>query len=180
MIEERAAKVTLLILDVDGVLTEGRIIINERGEEIKVFDAKDGHGLKMLIRAGIEVVIITGRRSGAVESRAKGLGIREVHQGIEDKASLGKRIIRDRGLERGQVCCIGDDLPDIPLFHLAGLSVAVADAVPEVKEAAVFVTENGGGKGAVREVCELILKAQKRWPPFQSTSSGPGKIGFTP
>ena len=167
--KKMAANIKLLILDVDGVLTDGRITINEKGEEIKSFDVKDGIGLKMLMSTGIEVVIITGRKSMVVEHRAKELGIDEVWQGIKDKRELSKKIIQEKGLEKREICCIGDDLPDLAMFMEAGLRVAVADAVEEVREEADFVTKKKGGYGAVREACELILKSRGVW----------SKIGFT-
>jgi 3-deoxy-D-manno-octulosonate 8-phosphate phosphatase (KDO 8-P phosphatase) len=179
MFEEHAEKIKLLILDVDGVMTDGRIIVNDQGEELKFFDAKDGQGLKLLMNAGIEVGIISGRHSGAVDRRAESLGIREVHLGIEDKASVLKALIEQRGLKKEEVCCMGDDLPDLALFSQAGFPVAVADAVPEVLDAALFITEKGGGKGAVREVCELILKAEKLWPEMLLGFNGHEKIDFT-
>jgi 3-deoxy-D-manno-octulosonate 8-phosphate phosphatase (KDO 8-P phosphatase) len=141
---KKIRKVKLLILDVDGVLTDGRIVIDDAGLESKAFDVKDGHGLKILMRSGIDVVLLTGRRSRVVEHRAADLGITEIHQGEE-------------------TACVGDDVVDIPLLRRAGFSVAVADAVPEVRQIADYVTQHGGGRGAVREVCEAILKAQNRW-----------------
>lgn len=167
--KEKAASIKLLILDVDGVLTDGRITMNERGEEVKSFNVKDGLGLKMLMSAGIEVVIITGRKSMVVEHRAKELGIDEVWQGIKDKKALCKKIIGEKGLKKKEVCCIGDDLPDLAMFMEAGLRIAVADGVEEVREEADFVTKKKGGYGAVREACEWILKSKGAWP----------KIGFT-
>lgn len=164
MIEDMAAKIKLLILDVDGVMTDGRIIINEKGEEIKHFDVKDGLGLKLLMRSGIDVVIISGRKSKAVEYRAKDLGIRGLYLGVKDKKSLFTDLIQRKKLKEDQVCCIGDDLQDLPIFDLAGIAIAVTDATPEVLDAADFITKSRGGYGAVREVCELILKAQKNWP----------------
>ena len=169
MIKEMAASIKLLILDVDGVLTDGRITINERGEEVKSFNVKDGLGLKMLMSTGIEVVIITGRKSMVVEHRAKELGIDEVWLGIKDKGGLCKKIIGEKGLDKNEVCCIGDDLPDLAMFMEAGLRIAVADGVEEVREEADFVTEKKGGDGAVREACEWILKSRGVLP----------KIGFT-
>lgn len=160
--EERAGGIELLILDVDGVMTRGEIIVNERGEEIKYFDVKDGHGIRMLMEAGIDVAIVSGRRSRAVEYRAKDLGIREIHLGVRDKGELCRECIRRKHLKKEQVCCMGDDTPDLPMFRESGLSVAVADAVEEVKDAADLVTRRKGGKGAVREVCELILKARQK------------------
>jgi 3-deoxy-D-manno-octulosonate 8-phosphate phosphatase (KDO 8-P phosphatase) len=164
MIQEKAAQIELLILDVDGVLTDGRIVLNEQGEERKTFYTRDGHGLKMLIQAGVDVVLMSGRNSKAVDFRAKDLGIAEVYQGVQDKDTLCARILEKKKIAKEKVCCIGDDLPDLPLFHYAGISVAVADAAPELQVAATVVTQKGGGRGAVREICELILKAKKQWP----------------
>jgi len=168
IIEKKAAKIKLLVLDVDGVMTNGQILINDRGEEMKSFNVKDGQGLRLLAKAGIDVVIISGRRSGAVEHRTEELGIKEVHLGVNDKEALCKKLIQKKKLKKDQICCMGDDLPDLPMFNQAGFSIAVADAVKEVREAANVVTKNIGGKGAVREVCEWILKAQKRWPHMTS------------
>ena len=158
------AKVKLLILDVDGVLTDGRIIMNDQGGETKHFNAKDGHGLRMLMQAGIEVALISGRKSGAAEFRARDLGMSEVHLGVRNKAGVCADLVRRKGLGKSEVCCVGDDLPDLPVFEQAGIAIAVADAVPEIRAAAAFSTENRGGKGAVREVCETILKAKDLWP----------------
>jgi 3-deoxy-D-manno-octulosonate 8-phosphate phosphatase (KDO 8-P phosphatase) len=162
IIKETFAKIKLLILDVDGVMTDGRIMLNDRGEETKNFDVKDGHGLVCLRQAGIEVAIISGRTSNAVDHRANELGIRDVYQGIKDKAALCQRLLREKELAPDQVCCVGDDLPDLPLFDQAGLAVAVADAVAEVRSAARLITKSKGGHGAVREICDLILNAQKK------------------
>jgi len=167
--EEKAARIKLLFLDVDGVLTDGRITISKEGEEVKSFDVKDGIGLKMLMFAGIDVVIITGRESVAVAHRAGELGIKDVCQGVSDKGTVCRDLIRKRGIEKAEACCIGDDLPDLAMFGEAGLCIAVADAVKEVREGADFITRKRGGRGAVREACEWILKCQGKWP----------KIGFT-
>ena len=172
--EDRLARVRLLILDVDGVMTDGRIILDGQGEETKNFHVRDGQGLNLLIRAGIEVVIISGRQSRAVEHRAKELGIREVYQGVKNKVRVLEELIQRKGLEKEQVCCVGDDLPDLPLFREVGISIAVADAVPELLDAATFITKKRGGKGAVREVCEWILKASHQWPeatPFREAKN---------
>ena len=163
MIEEMTDRIKLLVLDVDGVLTDGRIILNDHGEEIKRFHARDGVGLSLLMAAGIDVAIITGRISGVVQHRARELGITEIHQGVKDKAAIFSNLLQRKGLDKAEVCVIGDDLPDLPMFHLAGLAVAVADAALEVREAATVVTKRRGGIGAVREVCELILKTQGKW-----------------
>lgn len=163
MIEEKASKIQLLFLDVDGVLTDGRIIMNDRGEETKSFDVKDGLGLKMLMTCGVEVVIVSGRRSQVLEDRARDLGIDEIYQGVTDKRALCKKVMNNKGIKKEEVCCIGDDLPDFAMFMEAGLCIAVADAVKEVREKADYVTRNKGGFGAVREICEWILKSQGKW-----------------
>jgi 3-deoxy-D-manno-octulosonate 8-phosphate phosphatase (KDO 8-P phosphatase) len=159
-----ADQIRLLVLDVDGVMTDGGIRLDARGGEVKVFDVKDGYGLSRLIGAGVEVAIITGRSSPAVALRARELGIVEVHQGVADKGALLDELMANRGLRREEVCCVGDDIPDIPLLDRAGLSVAVADACAEVRAAAAVTTKAGGGRGAVREVCEMILGARGEWP----------------
>jgi 3-deoxy-D-manno-octulosonate 8-phosphate phosphatase (KDO 8-P phosphatase) len=157
-------KIKLLFVDVDGVLTDGRITLNEKGEEIKSFHVKDGLGLKMLMSAGIEVVVLTGRASGAVAHRTKELGIVELHQGSADKGAVCRQILRKKAIEKRAPGCIGDDLPDLAMFREAGLCIAVADAVEEVRQEADFVTCTKGGHGAVREACEWILKRQGKWP----------------
>lgn len=159
---EEAKEIKLLILDVDGVLTNGQIILTEQGEEIKSFHARDGYGLRKLMEEGIEVILISGRRSKAVDCRARDLGIQEVHQGVADKGPLCDEIIRQRGLKKDQVCCVGDDLPDLPLFEKAGIRFAVSDASPVMKGLADYVTRKKGGYGAVREVCEIILESRGR------------------
>ena len=164
MTEDWASRIKLLILDVDGVMTDGRVILDARGEEIKRFHVRDGYGVMRLLDAGIDVVIITGRKSKAVEYRAKELGIQEVYQGVKEKGSLCKEVMARKNLIKDQVCCVGDDLPDLPMFNRAGVSVAVADAAVEVLSAASLVTDQKGGHGAVREVCEWILKARQNWP----------------
>jgi len=163
-LEEKAARIRLLILDVDGVLTDGRIVINDLGVETKYFHVRDGQGLKLLMGSGIEVAIISGRESEIVRYRAAELGITEVHQGVTHKESVCRDLLKRKGLESDRACCIGDDLPDIPMFHLVGLPVAVVDAPREVRDAAGYITKNRGGNGAVREICELILHARGSWP----------------
>lgn len=164
MPETKAANIKLLVLDVDGVMTDGKIVINHLGEETKFFDCKDGHGISMLIKAGIDVAIISGRKSRAVEFRAETLGIKDVHLGIKDKEPVILMLMSEKGLKREDVCCMGDDLPDIPMFQHAGFSVAVSDAVREVIRSADMITKKKGGNGAVREVCDLILKSKGKWP----------------
>jgi 3-deoxy-D-manno-octulosonate 8-phosphate phosphatase (KDO 8-P phosphatase) len=159
----KARLVKLLVLDVDGVLTDGKIIISDSGIESKEFNVRDGHGLKLLIRHGIDVVFLTGRQSAAVKWRAEDLGIAEVHQGVKNKGEVFAEIIQKRRISYEETACIGDDIVDIPALQKAGFSIAVADAVGEVRNIADYVTANPGGRGAVREVCEMILKAQNLW-----------------
>ena len=155
--------IKLLILDVDGVMTDGRIIIDDAGLESKHFNVRDGHGLKILMRCGIDVVLLTGRKSGVVDHRAADLGITEVHQGIWNKREVFDEILKRRKLTPEETAYVGDDVVDIPVLKRVGFGVAVADACPEVLGIADYVTEQSGGRGAVREVCEVILKAQGRW-----------------
>ena len=161
--DERFARIKLLILDVDGVLTDGQIFLNHKGEEMKAFSVRDGYGLKRLMAGGVDAAIITGRNSPALAHRGRELGIVDVFQGVGDKQDVCRRMIEKRGLRREEVCCIGDDLPDLPMFDEVGLTVAVADAVQEVSERADVVTTKKGGCGAVRELCEWILKSQGKW-----------------
>ncbi len=164
MLDKKLKDIKMLILDVDGVMTDGRIYMNDQGEETKAFNVKDGYGIRLLLEAGIDVAIITGRKSGVVDRRAKDLGIRFVYQGVSDKKAVGIGLLAERRLTGDQTCYIGDDLPDLPLLRYVGLPVAVADAVKEVRDDALYVTRKNGGEGAVREICELILKAQGLWP----------------
>ncbi len=161
---ERIRPLKLLILDVDGVLTDGGIIMDEAGRETKLFHVRDGHGIKLLMRYGIDVLFLTGRNSPVVEHRAKDLGVTEVYQGIWNKADTLEEILKKRRLSASQVACMGDDVVDVPLLRRVGFAAAVADAPEYVKEAAHYVTEKSGGRGAVREVCDLILQAQGKWP----------------
>lgn len=157
----RAASIRLVAIDVDGVLTDGRLYYSDTGEELKVFHSHDGLGLRRLVDAGIEPVIISARKSKAVERRMKELGVTNVHLGCHDKGGMIDRLMRDGGLSKNQVAAIGDDLLDMPMLERAGLGVAVADARPELRKAADWVTRKPGGHGALRELCELILNAQK-------------------
>jgi 3-deoxy-D-manno-octulosonate 8-phosphate phosphatase (KDO 8-P phosphatase) len=162
-IADRCAKIRMLVIDVDGVLTDGRIVYSEDGVELKAFHVRDGTGLKIWQQQGLGTAIITGRTSRAVQIRAAELGIGTVVQGAGDKLSACRRLLDDSGLCFDQVCAIGDDLPDLPVLHNCALAVAVADACPEVRAAAHYVTRTPGGRGAVREVIELILSCQGRW-----------------
>lgn len=159
----RIAPIRLLLLDVDGVLSDGRIVYDAHGTEIKTFDVKDGHGIKMLQKAGIEIGIISGRSSRVVDVRAKELGIEILYQGISDKSIPYAEIITGLGLRDEEVAYIGDDIVDLPILQRVGFSVATADAVDEIRPYVHYVTNRCGGRGAVREVCDLILKARGDW-----------------
>ncbi len=163
LILAKAAAIRLLILDVDGVLTDGGIVFDDLGREIKVFNVRDGHGIKLLMDAGISVAVITGRTSEVVSRRAKELGIDEVFQGIKNKAEAYEALKLKTNFTDNEIACIGDDINDLPLFIRAGLPIAVNDAAEELKQHAVYITERPGGRGVVREVCELILKAKGKW-----------------
>ena len=162
-VQKRAARIKLLLMDCDGVLTDGRVWLFENGEEQKGFHTRDGLGIDLLHRAGLRSGIISGRTSTAVQQRAQGLGMAFVIQGCEDKQKAFADILDEAGVENLEVAYIGDDLNDIPLMLQSGLGVAVADAAFEALERAHYVTRAPGGFGAVREVVELILKAQGRW-----------------
>lgn len=160
---DKLAKIKLLMLDVDGVLTDGRIIFDSNGVESKFFNVKDGHGIKLLQRAGVEVGIISGRTSQVVTNRAAELGIARVFQGSLDKLSIYREILADTGLDDAQIAFMGDDVIDIPVMRRVGFAAAPADALEEVLPYAHFVARNRGGWGAVRELCDLILKGQGAW-----------------
>lgn len=162
-IERRAARVKLLLMDCDGVLTDGRITLLENGDEEKSFHTRDGHGIVLFHRAGLPTGIISGRTSSLVERRARELGMRYVRQGTWDKIKDFDELLAEAGVTEHEVAFVGDDVTDIPLMQRSALAVAVADAVTETRAAAHYVTELPGGHGAVREVAELILKAQGRW-----------------
>jgi len=165
-LRERAGSVRYILLDVDGVLTDGRIYVNHHGEEMTVFNIYDGQGITLLQRSGIGVGILSGRSSGAVMHRAKELGIADVYQGIPDKNRCYDEILRTHGLREEETSFVGDDLIDLPLMRRVGFAVAVSNAVPEVKSCAHLVTERCGGEGAIREVAELLLKVQGKWNQF--------------
>jgi 3-deoxy-D-manno-octulosonate 8-phosphate phosphatase (KDO 8-P phosphatase) len=158
------SKIKLLLLDVDGVLTDGRITYDSEGGESKSFDVKDGHGLKLLQRAGIRVGIITGRRSAIVARRAEELGIELVYQGAKDKSLPFNEIMQKLALAPEEIAYVGDDIVDLPVMRKVGFAATVADAVDDVKPFADMVTKLPGGRGAVREICEFILKESGRWP----------------
>lgn len=162
-VQARAAHIKLLLMDCDGVLTDGRIWVLEGGDDQKAFSTLDGLGLELLHRAGITSGIISGRPSSAVERRARGLGITYLHLGRSDKVNAFDETLTMAGISADQVAFIGDDLNDIPVMRRSRLGVAVANACVETKENAHYITAANGGSGAVREVIELILKSQGRW-----------------
>ncbi len=159
-VRQQAGNVQLLVLDVDGVLTDGRIQFDADGREFKVFHVRDGYGIRRVLEAGIEVAIISGRKSVAVEKRAAELGIKNIHLGIDNKISVFKNLLAELGMGAEAAACVGDDTPDRDCMKAAGLGIAVADAHPDLDEVADWHTHLGGGKGAVREVCDLLLSAR--------------------
>jgi len=144
------------------VLTDGRLYFGPRGEALKVFDVRDGYGLVALRRAGVEVAVISGRRSAAVSARCRELGVRHVYQGVAHKLAVFERLRARLKLAPGACACVGDDLPDLPLMNAVALPFAVADAHPAARRAAAVVTRKGGGRGAVREVCDRLLAARSK------------------
>jgi 3-deoxy-D-manno-octulosonate 8-phosphate phosphatase (KDO 8-P phosphatase) len=162
---ERARAVRLVVFDVDGVLTDGTIYLGAQGEAFKAFNILDGHGVKMLQAAGIATAIISGRSSEAVSRRAAELAIAHVVQGSGDKAAALEALLAALGLDAAHCAFVGDDLPDLPAMRRCGLAVAVPNAVDAVKAAAHYVTRAAGGRGAVREFCELVLRAQGHLQP---------------
>jgi 3-deoxy-D-manno-octulosonate 8-phosphate phosphatase (KDO 8-P phosphatase) len=157
-IQSRLIKIKLLLLDVDGVLTDGKIILDNRGNELKAFHVRDGHGIKLAQRAGIMVGIITGRKSDVVDLRARELGIQEVHQGAYDKITVYESLLEKYQLRDSDIAYMGDDIVDISVFRRVGLAVTVADADPAVKPYVDLVMKTPGGRGAVREFINLLLK----------------------
>jgi 3-deoxy-D-manno-octulosonate 8-phosphate phosphatase (KDO 8-P phosphatase) len=156
----KATQIELVILDVDGVLTDGRLYLDNDGNEYKAFHIRDGHGIKMLLAAGVEIAIISGRHAASVERRMADLGIRYAYLGVEDKLSVFDSLLVRLGLLAEQVAYVGDDLIDLPVMTRVGLAIAVRDADPFVKQHAHWQTPSPGGRGAVREVCELLLEAR--------------------
>lgn len=156
---ERAAQVRLVIFDVDGVLTDGSLFLDDNGVEYKAFHSRDGHGMKMLQFTGVDIAVITGRTSQVVVHRMENLGIRHVYQGQLDKLPAFEAITRELAVAPEAVAYVGDDVVDLPVMQRVGLAVAVADAHPVVKRHAHWTTEATGGRGAAREVCELLMQA---------------------
>ena len=171
---ERAQFIRLLLLDVDGVLTDGRLYFDAKGEALKVFHVRDGHGIKMAQQAGIEVAMLSGRRSDAAFHRAKELGVNRFYEGLRDKVAVLQELLAALQLDPRQVAMVADELVDLPVMTRVGLGVAVTDAVPEVKAAAHWVTTLPGGRGAVREVCDLLLQAQGQWDRITAVWLEPG------
>ena len=159
-LRELAAGIELVVFDVDGVFTDGRLWYGAEGENLKVFHVHDGQGVKRLIKAGVQVAVISGRESAAVARRMRDLGIAHVFQGDEDKLPIFERLLQRLNLNPKHAACVGDDLPDLPLMQRVGLAVTVPNAHPAVLDKAQFVTRARGGEGAVREVCDLILEAR--------------------
>jgi 3-deoxy-D-manno-octulosonate 8-phosphate phosphatase (KDO 8-P phosphatase) len=156
-----AASLRLLVLDVDGVLTDGRLWFGAAGEALKAFHVRDGHGIKQLRAAGVEVAVISGRTSPAVDARMRELGVTRVVQGAEDKQAALEALLAALGITAAQAACLVDDLPDLPLLRSVGLPAAVADAHPAVLAEARHVTALPGGQGAVREFCDWLLSARR-------------------
>lgn len=157
---QKAKQIKLVIFDVDGVLTDGRLFFDQKGTEYKSFNAKDGQGLKLLMQSGVQVAIISGRKSKAVEIRMKNLGIPHVYQGHENKISAFAALCKDLNIKPEEAAHVGDDLPDLAIMSRAGLAIAVQDAHQEVIKRADWQTHLQGGQGAAREVCDFIMQAQ--------------------
>jgi len=167
MIEEsilnKAKKVRLLLLDVDGVLTDGRIIYDSKGKDAKFFDVHDGMGVYVLGKLGIKTILITAKGSRSIAPRAKDMRVEEIYEDISPKSEVLDKILKKHKITPDEICFVGDDLVDLCLMKRVGLPIAVFNAVPEIKQAAAYITLRHGGRGAVREVAELILKSQDKW-----------------
>ena len=162
-LEQRIAPIRLILCDVDGVLTDGGICFDNQGIETKTFHVRDGMGIRLWQNAGGTFGLLTARSSHIVKVRAAELGVDLIRQGFSDKLSVARQVMSEQRLEPSQVCYVGDDLPDIQLIDHVGLGVAVADAATEVRNAADFVTRSAGGRGAVRELVELVLQTRNLW-----------------
>ncbi|MCK9604558.1 MAG: HAD-IIIA family hydrolase [Candidatus Omnitrophica bacterium] len=162
-LKERARQVKLLLLDVDGVLTDGRIIYDSHGRDMKFFDVHDGLGVYALKKAGIPTILITAKGSRAIKPRAKDMQVAEVFANISPKSKVLDKILKKYKIEKSEICFVGDDLVDLCLMKKVGFSVAVFNACPEIKQSASYITLREGGRGAVREVAELILKSKDKW-----------------
>lgn len=162
-IQERASKIKLLLLDVDGVLTDGRIIYDSKGRDSKFFDVHDGLGVYVLNKVGIKTVLITAKGSATIKPRARDMRVAEVFSDVSPKSAILDKLLKKYNVSKDEVCFVGDDLVDLGLIKLVGFGVAVSNASPEIKESASYITTKHGGRGAVREVAELILKSQGKW-----------------
>lgn len=162
-LQEKLQKIKLFIVDVDGVMTDGRIVYGDYGDELKFFDVQDGFGMVMLVRAGLKTAMITAKKSRVNQRRAKELMVSKICQGAKDKLAVYSKLVKKFRVSDEEVCYIGDDLIDIPVLTRVGFAVAVPNALVEVKEKVHYVTERPGGHGAIREVCDLLLKAQGKW-----------------
>lgn len=160
---ERAAAIKLIIFDVDGVLTDGSLFYGDDGEEYKAFNSRDGHGIKMLRASGVEAAILTGRTSQVVAHRARNLGIGRIVQGSEDKLHSYEHMLAEIGLRPEQTAFMGDDVVDLPVMRRCGLAITVPEAPEEVRRRAHLITAHAGGRGAAREACEFIMRAQGTW-----------------
>jgi 3-deoxy-D-manno-octulosonate 8-phosphate phosphatase (KDO 8-P phosphatase) len=161
--KERLGKIKLLLLDVDGVLTDGRIVYDSRGHDMKFFDVRDGMGVYALYKSGIRTVLVTAKGSRAIKPRARDMRVAEVFSDVSPKSSVLEKILKKYKVSAAEICFVGDDLVDLCLMKKVGFSVAVFNACPEVKQSASYITLKEGGRGAVREVAELILKSQGKW-----------------
>ena len=159
-VAQKARGIRLVIFDVDGVLTDGSLFLGDDGQEYKAFHSRDGHGMVMLMQTGVKIGIITGRSSEVVRIRMENMGIEHVFQGHRDKIPPYERLKAELGLDDGQIAYVGDDVVDVPIMRRVGLAIAVQDAHPFVKQHAHWQTTHGGGRGAARDVCEMVMEAQ--------------------
>jgi len=157
---EKARRIRLLIFDVDGVLTDGSLFIGDDGQEYKAFNSRDGHGIKMLLEHGTEIAIITGRTSKVVEHRMRNLGITRIYQGQHDKLQAYNDLSEILGITNDEIAYVGDDVVDLPVMHCVGLAIAVQDAHPLVRKHSHWQTPSPGGRGAARDVCEMLMEAK--------------------
>ncbi|MGB5986574.1 MAG: HAD-IIIA family hydrolase [Desulfobacterales bacterium] len=162
-LSQRCRSIRLLLLDVDGVLTDGNLIYGAEGEALKAFNVRDGLGIRLLMESGIQVGVVTGRGGPILDRRCRELGVRLIFDQIKDKQRILTQITAANSISPGQIAFVGDDLIDLPLLTRVGLPIAVADAHPEVRRTAAWTTQAAGGRGAVREVCEGLLEAQDLW-----------------
>jgi 3-deoxy-D-manno-octulosonate 8-phosphate phosphatase (KDO 8-P phosphatase) len=163
MMDERIKKIRLVILDVDGVLTDGRIIYNNLGYDYKFYDVRDGFGVTLLHRSGIDLAIISAKASRTIKRRARDMHIKKLYLNASDKLAAFEKVLKDFTVQPEEICYIGDDLVDLPIIKRVGFAVAVKEAVEDIKKSSHYITQNSGGRGAVREVAELILKGQGKW-----------------